>query len=166
MIKKVLAVLLSALMVTVFAGPANAVDGVHATGWRCVAFDGTGDVFRKELCAQVRWDMQQDGTGSAVEWLAVTCEDGCSLFHPEKVGARWWDGGDGKTYRSWGWGDEPDNFSKDHGGVYGSDTGPMDYTLTMCGTDDRLWWRFRVWGAGGWQLMDKGHDENPSLCWG
>ena len=162
--RRMIAVALAALMVTVFATPAHAADGQHSTNWVSVAWDGTGpDILRKEAQARLWWDTQNDGTGVCVEYLALDTLDGGWLIEGYyDVRARWWYDVNNNTYGSWSWGQEPDDFTKNHGRICGPDAGAMDYRLRMCADDDVLWWRWRVWSSGNSDLIDKGHDEGGS----
>lgn len=165
--RKMFAVALAALMVVVFAQPANAADGQHTTGWYSVHYDGTlGVVRHKETAAKLWWDTQADGTGVCVEFVAVDTKDGgWMLSGYQDVRARYWNSANGVTSRSWDWGQEPDDFTKDHGHVCGPDVGAMDYRLRMCGGDDALWWHWRIYASGGHTLIDKGH-EGTNACGG
>ena len=158
--KMLLAMLVAVVLgTTVLAVPAYAEDGQHSARY-CVAFDGAGGgIYRKEICAQVRWDPQADGTGVVLEFLDVDCEDGCSIINGlQNVNAKFHNGSNVKG--SWNWGIEPSTFTKDHGSIRGLDDTWMIYHLEMCAEGDILWWNIRMYAGGNDDLVSQGHADS------
>ena len=136
----------------------------------CVTWDGSGVLDRKKMCAQVRWRNQADGDGVILEFLDVDTEAGTLVFDGyNKVMAKWVDWDSGYVRRTWEWGAEPFNFTKNHDSVFGGDHTSMEYRLNMCdvggggGGQDHLWIKWRLFPNGVWALVDKGHGQD-SYC--
>lgn len=149
---------------------AFAEDGQHSIR-SCEAFDGTGPniLRRKETCAQVRWDTQADGTGVVVEFLDVDTVDGCSLLPDDgnayhKVDADFYNASTAVSKGNWNWGVEPCNWNKDHNSIRGTDSGAMDYYLSMCAEDDMLYFRWRLYAGGNGVLIHKDHTSGHPSC--
>ena len=161
MMRRMIAVALAALMVVVFAQPANAEDGKYQRT-SCVAWDGTGSIFRKEVCPQVRWRNQTDGDGIVLEFLDVDTVDGCiHMGNPKywNTGAHFKNPAQGVFIKGWEWGVEPCNWTKDFQSIRGTDTGAMDFYLAMCADDDYIWFNIRLYYGGNSVLLSKGHEE-------
>lgn len=143
---------------------AQAEDGQYSFR-RCVAWDGSIPSLRKEACAQVRWNNQGNNSGVVLEFLDVDTVDGADRFTGYKdVSADFFGTNPYRPKGDWDWGDEPFNFTKNHGSVVGVDNGSTEYHLRMCGGGDNLWWHYRLFANGGAQLVDKGHAEKVGGC--
>ena len=162
MIRKTLAALATAALLSSGMAPAQAGDGQYFTE-ECINYDG-----QWRTCWGVGWDRQPDGDGIEIERFKVRTPNVppgfCSSGSYQDVNGRLVNPNSGNVDRIWDFGNEPScHFTKD---VYesGSDKGGMIMYFWITKGCNKLRWKVTVYGGGTADWHYSQHEEVVGSC--